>query len=185
MNIQDAYQKAICYAAEKHAELQQTLPDSIVPYAVHLSNVAMEILVAASHTKEFDTELAIQVALLHDILEDTHVTVEELANEFGNEIATGVLALTKRNSLPKDQQMSDSLSSIKLCVREIRAVKLADRITNLQKPPVSWTTEKKQKYMNEASLILKELKGTNEYLESRMELKIEEYHGYIDMQVDK
>jgi guanosine-3',5'-bis(diphosphate) 3'-pyrophosphohydrolase len=179
MEIQDTYQKAIRYAAEKHAELQQTLPDSIIPYAVHLSNVAMEILVAASHTKEFDTELAIQVALLHDILEDTHVTFEELAKEFGSDVATSVLALTKREFIPKDQQMPDSLSRIKLCTPEVRAVKLADRITNLQKPPMSWSTEKKQKYLNEASLILRELTGTNEYLENRMEIKIEAYKEYI------
>ena len=179
MDIQSVYQKTIRYAAEKHAELQQTLPDSIIPYAVHLSNVAMEILVSASHTKHFDTEFAIQVALLHDILEDTIVTFEELANEFGTDVATSVLALTKREFLPKDQQMPDSLSRLKLCVPEVRAVKLADRITNLQKPPKSWTTEKKQKYMNEAKLILKELRATNEYLENRLELKIGAYKEYI------
>ena len=58
MEIQDVYQTAIRYAAEKHAVLNQTLPDSIIPYAVHLSNVAMEILVAASYSKDFDTVLA-------------------------------------------------------------------------------------------------------------------------------
>lgn len=52
---------------------------------------------------------------LHDILEDTHITVEELANEFGNEVATGVLALTKRDVLPKEDQMSDCISRIKQC----------------------------------------------------------------------
>lgn len=102
-----------------------------------------------------------------------------MADEFGNDIAIGVLALTKRDFLPKTQQMPDSLSCLKMCVPEVRAVKLADRITNLQRPPISWTTEKKQKYLNEASLILKELKGTNEYLENRMELKIEAYKGYV------
>ena len=58
MEIQDTYQKALRYAAEKHALLQQTLPDSIIPYAVHLSNVAMEILVATTYSKNFDTVLA-------------------------------------------------------------------------------------------------------------------------------
>ena len=45
--------------------------------------------------------------------------------------------------------------------------------------------EKKQKYLNEASLILRELKGTNEYLENRMELKIEAYKRYVEMTVKK
>ena len=179
MSIQDIYQKVLRYAAGKHAELKQTLPDSNLPYAVHLSNVAMEILVAAQHSKDFDTGFAIQVALLHDILEDTAVTVEELTTEFGSEVAMCVLALTKNNRLPKDRQMPDSLSRIKLCVPEVRMVKLADRITNLQEPPLSWSPEKKRNYLQEAVLILTELRGTNEYLEKRLELKIEEYKKYI------
>ena len=61
----------------------------------------------------------------------------------------------------------------------MRAVKLADRITNLQKPPMSWTNEKKQNYLFEAELILKELGETNEYLEKRLELKIGAYRGFI------
>ena len=179
MSIQDIYQKAIRYAAEKHAELQQTLPGSIIPYAVHLSNVAMEILVAASHTEEFDTEFAIQVALLHDILEDTHITVEELANEFGNEVATSVLALTKRDVLPKEDQMSDCISRIKQCGKEVWAVKLADRITNLQPPPSHWDKSRKTSYLLEANYILKELHSANEYLENQLAGKIVEYQNYI------
>ena len=112
MEIQDVYQKAIRYAAEKHAVLHQTLPDSIIPYAVHLSNVAMEILVAASPSKNFDTGFAIQVALLHDVLEDTAVTAKELEIDFGIEVTTGVLALTKDKSLSHQQQMIDSLQRL-------------------------------------------------------------------------
>ena len=179
MEIQDTYQKALRYAAEKHALLQQTLPDSIIPYAVHVSNVAMEILVAGTHSKDFDTEYAIQVALLHDVLEDTVVTAEELSTLFGSEVTTGVKALTKNKLLPKNEQMKDSLQRIKQCVPEVCAVKLADRITNMQEPPLFWTTEKKQNYLREAGLILKELSGTNEYLEKRLELKIEAYREKV------
>ena len=62
LTVQDHYQKAIRYAAQKHAERHQTLPDTIIPYDVHLSNVVLEILVAAMH-KDFDTEFTMQVAL--------------------------------------------------------------------------------------------------------------------------
>jgi len=179
MEIQDIYQKTIQFSAEKHALLQQTLPDSIIPYDVHVSNVAMEILVAATYSKIFDTEFAIQVGLLHDVLEDTEVTVEELTTIFGIAVTTGVQALTKNTDLPHEEQMMDSLQRIKQCVPEVRAVKLADRITNLQEPPLSWTTEKKQNYLQEAGLILKELRGTNEYLEKRLALKIEAYTEFI------
>ena len=179
MEIQDIYQKTIQFSAEKHALLQQTLPDSIIPYDVHVSNVAMEILVAATYSKIFDTEFAIQVALLHDILEDTAVTEEELSRIFGSEVTAGVQALTKNKLLPNHEQMKDSLQRIKKCVAEVRAVKLADRITNLQEPPLSWSMEKRQNYLHEAALILKEFNGTNEYLEKRLALKIEAYKKNI------
>ena len=179
MVIQDTYQKALRYAAEKHALQQQTLPDSIIPYAVHVSNVAMEILVAATHSKDFDTEFAIQVALLHDVLEDTVVTEEELEEVFGIAVTTGVQALTKDTDLPHEEQMMDSLQRIKNCVPEVRAVKLADIITNLQEPPLSWSMDKRQHYLQEAGLILEELSGTNEYLEKQLALKIEAYKKNI------
>lgn len=179
MNIQDNYQKAIRFAAEKHAELQQTLPGSIIPYAVHLSNVAMEILIAASHTKDFDTEFAVQVALLHDILEDTLVPFEELVVKFDVDIATAVLALSKRDSLPKEDQMPDCIKRIKQCKKEVWAVKMADRITNLQPPPSQWDKLKKTNYLLEAKFILNELDGANEYLENRLAAKIVEYQEFI------
>ncbi len=49
----------------------------------------MEILMAAMNTSDFDLDYAIQVALLHDTIEDTETTFEELSNTFGRTIAEG------------------------------------------------------------------------------------------------
>jgi guanosine-3',5'-bis(diphosphate) 3'-pyrophosphohydrolase len=176
MNIQDIYQKTIKFAAQLHTNKNQTIPGSNLSYVVHLSNVAMEILVASQKSENFDTEFAVQVALLHDTLEDTDVTFEELENEFGKPVADAVLALTKNDDLQKDTKMTDSLQRIKEQPKEVWAVKLADRITNLQRPPYFWKEEKIKKYNEEAQIILEELRGGNEYLENRLEEKIEEYY---------
>jgi guanosine-3',5'-bis(diphosphate) 3'-pyrophosphohydrolase len=98
---------------------------------VHLCNVAIEIMIASDHSKEFNLGLAVQVALLHYTIEDTRTTKEELLIIFGNNVAEGVFALTKYENLSKDMQMMDCLSKIKKQYKEIWAVKLADRITNL------------------------------------------------------
>lgn len=180
MNIQSIYQKTILFAAHKHSEKNQLLPDSQLPYVVHLSNVAMEILIAANNSKEFDLNFAIQIALLHDTLEDTATTFDKLELEFGTEIAEGVSALTKNGDLPKEERMLDSLNRISSQRKEVWAVKLADRITNLQKPPKSWDSLKKRKYKNEAETILEKLKGGNQYLENRLQIKIQEYESHID-----
>lgn len=178
-DIQTLYQNAIFFAAQKHHDTRQILPGTELPYLVHLSNVAMEILMAGMHTLDFDTGYAVQVALLHDTLEDTETSMAELEQYFDKKIADAVNALTKNDNLNKDEKMSDSLTRIKSQPKEVWAVKLADRITNLQKPPDHWTSEKRMKYKMEAQIILETLQGANTYLESRMASKIIEYEQYI------
>lgn len=181
MHTQSLYQKAIKFAASKHLAQGQIVPGTDLPYVVHLSNVAMEILLAAQHSANFDLDYAVQLALLHDTLEDTSTTLEELITEFSPMVAEGVLALTKNEALPKQERMQDSLRRIKQLHRETWAVKLADRITNLQAPPSHWEYAKKIEYRKEAISILEELKGGNAFLEDRLRLKIQEYEKYIQM----
>lgn len=140
----------------------------------------MEILLASQNTTNFNLSSAIQIALLHDTLEDTNTTYEELENEFGKEVAKGVLALTKNDKLPKNEKMLDSLNRTKQLQIEVWAVKLADRITNMQTPPTHWDNVKKQEYKIEAEIILEILNGCNQYLENRLLNKIEEYNQYIE-----
>lgn len=179
MEAQTLYQEAIKFATAKHLEKSQKVPGTDLPYVVHLSNVAMEIIIASFNSDNFNLGFAIQVALLHDTIEDTATDYAELENKFGVEIAKAVSALTKNSELPKEQQMQDCLTRIKKLQSEVWAVKLADRITNLQPPPPNWSEEKKIKYQKEARIILSELKDGNDFLVRRMEKKIEEYGNYI------
>ncbi len=177
MDLQSSYQKAINFAAQKHAG--QTITGTQLPYLVHVCNVAMEVLIASHHSTGLNVTLAVQVALLHDTLEDTPTSYEELSKLFSEEIAAGVLALTKNEELPKAEQMQDSLKRIKALPKEIWTVKLADRITNLQKPPELWNASKKTAYLDEAVFIATYLEGGNAYLEQRIEELIQSYKAYI------
>jgi guanosine-3',5'-bis(diphosphate) 3'-pyrophosphohydrolase len=179
MEAQTLYQEAIKFATAKHLEKEQKVPGTDLPYVVHLSNVAMEIIIASSNIINFNLGFAVQIALLHDTIEDTSTNFEELENKFGIEIAKAVSALTKNIELPKEQQMLDSLARIKKLQSEVWAIKLADRITNLQKPPSNWDNAKKIKYQQEARTILNELKYGNDFLANRLEAKIEEYGNYL------
>ena len=179
MEIQEKYQEAIKFASAKHAEKGQKVPGTNLPYDVHISNVAMEILIAGFNTPGFNTAFAVQVALLHDTIEDTATDFHELENKFGIEIAQAVSALSKNQDLPKDQQMHDCLVRIKELPSEVWAVKLADRITNLQPPPSHWDNEKKIKYHHEAQKILDTLASGNAYLSTRLASRIKEYETYI------
>ena len=176
---QEHYQKAMKFAGEKHSE--QKVPGTDANYLLHISNVAMEVLVAHSAKNEFDLDFAVQVAILHDTIEDTSATYDELKSEFGSAIANAVLALTKdENIATKQDRMNDSLARINRLEKEVGLVKLADRITNLQSPPAHWDIDKIRAYCLEAKLILKELSGKNDYLNKRLDHKISEYEKQIE-----
>ena len=176
--IQDLYQKAIQFAGEKHHN--QKVPGSNSNYVLHLSNVAMEVLMAYQNEPDFNLALAIQIALLHDTLEDTDTSFNDLETIFGFSIAEGVQALTKNNTIPtKSERMLDSLNRINSLEKEVGLVKLADRITNLQQPPSLWNPEKIKAYHEEAILIAFKLQDKNNYLNVRLQFKIDDYAKYV------
>ncbi len=180
MDIQTIYQQTIKFAALKHSEQKQTIPGTDLPYVVHVCNVAMEIMTMQQNNTNFRLDFAVQLALLHDTIEDTSATFDEISKKFGIEVAEGVFALTKNENLPKSERMLDSLNRIKSLSAEVCAVKLADRITNLQEPPAHWDNGKRKYYKQEAIQILDILKGENSILEERLMNKITEYDRYIN-----
>lgn len=151
-----------------------------IEYLNHIGGVTFEILKAVNEEKDMNGDLAIKCAILHDSIEDTEQSFEDVKKLFGEKVANGVLALTKNEKLDsKEKMMLDSLSRIKQQSKEVWAVKMADRICNLQAPPYYWTNEKKIKYQKEAKLIHSELKDGNKYLADRLERKINEYSQFI------
>ncbi len=174
---QESYIKAYRFAAEAHQG--QLFPGTELPYLMHVSLVCMEVIAALANETDLDGDLAIQCALLHDVIEDTAVTHEMLAAGFGKDVADGVLALTKDESLPKEEQMRDSLERILEQHAEIGMVKLADRITNLMRPPTYWTRAKKEAYQLEALEIHDTLCDSSDFLSQRLLEKIEQYKEYF------
>ncbi|MCP4428627.1 MAG: bifunctional (p)ppGpp synthetase/guanosine-3',5'-bis(diphosphate) 3'-pyrophosphohydrolase [Chloroflexi bacterium] len=179
----EAYANAYRFAAEAHDG--QLFPGTKLPYIMHLSFVCMEVMAALTQEPEWsdlpfrDGNLAIQCALLHDAIEDTAVTYKDVKVEFGTAIADGVLALTKDKTRPKSQQMADSLRRIREQPREIWLVKLADRVTNLAKPPHYWTRAKKESYQQEARQIHAALHDASPALSQRLLAKIQNYQTYF------
>ena len=123
---QEKYIQALRFAAEKHNK--QILPGTDWPYLVHLSFVSMEVFYALYAEPDADGDLAVQCALLHDTLEDTDATYEEVTDKFGKKVADGVMSLTKNNEISdKKERMYDSITRIKKQPGEIWMVKMAER----------------------------------------------------------
>ena len=180
MNIwnQDKYLEAWNFASEIHNG--QKIPGSDIPYINHLGLVAMEATTAVAHNNINNPDTLVLCALLHDSIEDTQTTYEDIKNTFGTVIADGVLALTKNTELPsKLEQMKDSISRIKKQPKEVWMVKLCDRITNLQTPPKHWDKAKIAKYQTEARFILEQLGEASSFLADRLNIKISNYAKYL------
>lgn len=182
---QEKYIAAYRFAARAHwnSQNRQCVPGTELPYLMHFSLVAMEVMAALERSSGLDGDLAVQSALLHDTLEDTATTHEQLMDRFGPGVADGVRALTKKDDLGSDLpqgernriRMADSLKRIQRHPREIWMVKMADRITNLQPPPKGWSREKIDRYRLEAVEIHQALKEASPYLAHRLQNKITTY----------
>lgn len=149
-------------------------------YLTHLGLVWMEVCASlrAHALPASEDELAQLCAVLHDIVEDTPTKPEAIGTAFGLAVAQGVEALTKDASLPKAQQMADSLRRIRLQPMAVWRVKLADRIVNLSPPPSYWDQAKCRAYREEAGAILDALGDACPHLAGRLAEKIEAYRFF-------
>ncbi len=171
LGAHNPWTRAASFAGKAHDG--QTIPGSGVPYIKHPAAVVEEIRKAGLSPD--DNILAVTVAWLHDTIEDTGVAYEELARIFGKSVADGVLALSKNPELPKEIRMQDSLERIKVQPKPIWMVKLADRIVNMQKPPITWKPKKIVAYKAEAVVILDQLGSANPVMRDLLRTRIEMY----------
>jgi (p)ppGpp synthase/HD superfamily hydrolase len=174
-SLHDAYDVAWQFAAKAHAG--QKLPGSDLPYLTHIGWVVGEILISLQQESISDPKLAIQCAILHDVLEDTSIEYQDLIENFGPIVSGGVSALTKNMALPKNQRMMDSLDRILSHPNEVGIVKLADRISNLRTPPSFWDAQKIAEYIEESNTIIAMLEKTSTYFSARIKMKLKEYQS--------
>jgi (p)ppGpp synthase/HD superfamily hydrolase len=173
---QDKITKAWFFASRVHKE--QKYPGEQLPYVTHIGNVMLEVMGVASTLE--NAELAICCAILHDTIEDTEVTYDDIEKEFGEAVANGVMALTKNETLgTKREQMIDSLERIKKQPKEVWVVKMADRVANLGEPPHYWKPEKREVYRDEAQIIWNYLHEGDEAMAERLNEKIKKYERYL------
>lgn len=166
------------FAAKAHGD--QKVPGTELPYLTHIGNVMQEVMAACENSYVEQPDLAVQCAILHDVIEDTPTAVDNVEALFGPQVTAGVLALTKYKSMPtKQEQMVDSLNRIQKQPHEVWMVKMADRISNLRQPPAHWSVEKSAAYRAEAQLIWDALHEANDYLADRLADKIEAYQRWL------
>jgi (p)ppGpp synthase/HD superfamily hydrolase len=97
-----------------------------LPYIVHPFMVALKLA-----KYNFPDEV-IAGALVHDLLEDTDFSEEELKKELGKKVFEIVKAVTQDESLPWEEKKRKYIENIKQASKEAKAVAVADKIHNLE-----------------------------------------------------
>ena len=157
--------KAAAFAAAKH-RLQRRKDAEASPYINHPLALAY---ILASEGGVTDT-VVLAAALLHDTVEDTDTTLDELQREFGTEVAATVAEVTDDKTLPKEERKR--LQVVKAASKSDAAklVKLADKISNLRDiasaPPADWSLERRRAYFSWASQVVEGLRGVSPALEA-------------------
>jgi guanosine-3',5'-bis(diphosphate) 3'-pyrophosphohydrolase len=152
--------------------MQRRKDEGASPYINHPIAV-MEVLCIEADVRD---PRILSAAALHDTIEDTETTGQELESEFGSEIASIVSELTDDKSLPKAERKRLQIEHAPHMSREAALVKLADKICNLRdvadSPPARWSFERQREYFDWAKVVVDRLPRVNEKL---LELFVKAY----------
>lgn len=156
--------KALAFAADKHRNQRRKDADAS-PYINHpiaLANVLV-------NEGGIEDERVIMAAVLHDTVEDTETSEQELAKVFGQEVTAIVLEVTDDKSLPSAERKRLQVEHASTISRRAKLVKLADKISNLRdivaSPPADWPIERKQEYFDWAKAVVEGMRGVHPELE--------------------
>lgn len=157
--------RAAAFAARKHRD-QRRKDVEASPYINHPLELA-RVLAEVGGVSDAATLCA---ALLHDTIEDTATTHEELMREFGPEIALLVGEVTDDKALPKAERKRLQVEHAATISEKAKRVKLADKLCNItdvtRSPPADWSLQRRREYFDWAKAVIDRLRGVDATLEA-------------------
>ena len=165
--------KAAQFAALKHKDQLRKGSDEI-PYIVHLVSTAL-LIAEVGGVNDPDILAA---ALLHDTIEDTDTTAEELTAAFGEKVCRLVEEVSDDRSLAKAVRKRLQIEHAPELSPEAVLIKLADKISNVidltNSPPVKWDLEQRREYIDWAEKVINNCPKVNSALENRFAEAVEQ-----------
>lgn len=156
--------QAVEFAADKHRD-QRRKDRRASPYINHPVEVA-ELLTRVAGIDDLATLMA---AVLHDTVEDTDTSLEELEETFGPEIRDLVAHVTDDTTLPKAQRKQLQKEHARGLPDRAKLIKIADKTCNVRdlgrSPPQGWTQERLIEYLGWAKAVVDECRGVSAELE--------------------
>lgn len=160
--------RCVNFAARKHTKQRRKDADG-TPYINHPIGVA-NILVQEANVYD---PIVIVAALLHDTVEDTDTTFEEIEEEFGYATRCVVEAVTDDKTLPKDQRKLLQVKNTSKLSDKAKLVVMADKLYNLRDlqkaTPVGWSFSRIQEYVQWSKAVVTGCRGINDNLDSALD----------------
>ena len=155
---------AIHFAAAKHRDHRRKDP-SASPYINHPIEVA-EVLARIGGVADLDV---LRAAVLHDTLEDTETSPQELCDAFGPRVAALVAEVSDDKSLAKEERKRLQIEHAAHASAGAKLVKLGDKICNVRDvthaPPDDWTLARRREYLDWTELVVAGCRGASATLE--------------------
>jgi GTP diphosphokinase / guanosine-3',5'-bis(diphosphate) 3'-diphosphatase len=157
--------RALDFAAARHRDQRRKdVPAS--PYINHPIGLATVLW----HEGGVRDPIALVAAVLHDTVEDTATTIDELREMFGPEIAGVVAEVTDDRSLPREARKRAQIEHAPHLSLTAKQVKLADKLCNLRdildSPPADWSHERRAAYVAWTAEVVAGLRGACPPLEA-------------------
>jgi guanosine-3',5'-bis(diphosphate) 3'-pyrophosphohydrolase len=156
--------KAIAFAANKHRD-QRRKDAEASPYINHPIAVAT-VLAAEGDVSE---EVTLIAAVLHDTVEDTQTTFEELLEHFDPDVAGLVREVTDDKSLEKMERKRLQIEHARNLSARAKQLKIADKICNVRDVtdahPADWSLKRRRDYLDWATDVVVGCRGTNTKLD--------------------
>ena len=166
--------KAVNFAAYKHQSQRRKDADK-TPYINHPINVAY-LIAEVGGVSDLDILCA---AILHDTIEDTDTTFEELVDEFGLNVATMVKGVSDDKSLSKQVRKLKQIEKAKRMPKGESIIKIADKISNVRdvsaNPPKDWNSDRKDAYIIWAKSVIGNLPKINKPLLDLFNKTVDEF----------
>ena len=156
--------KAVWFSAQRHRSQKRKGVEE-TPYVNHPIEVA-ELLARVGGVTDLIT---LQGAILHDTIEDTQTTPEELEALFGREVRKVVEEVTDDKTLDKADRKRLQVEHAPHASLRAKHIKLADKIANVravtEAPPARWPLSRRKEYLEWTSQVVAGLRGCNAPLE--------------------
>ena len=163
-----ALMEATLFAAEKHRD-QRRKDARKTPYINHPIAV-VNLLANVGQITDLET---LQAGMLHDTVEDTDTSPEELEERFGFGVCSLVLEVTDDKGLEKQERKRLQVEHAPHLSPRAKTIKVADKIANvsdlLNSPPADWPDERMQQYVAWSRQVVAGCRGHNRPLEVRFQ----------------